>query len=107
MILFQLDQRDDEAGVTGVVAQGVEFDDGTVAMRWLSDPSFPWSDPSSTAIYKSMSDAMKIHGHGGKTVAMVVRGKFDDELGAGKPVRYRVPFENEDGVFPRRAKESE
>lgn len=56
-------QRDvDETGIsgTGVVAQGVEFDDGTVALRWLSEFT-------STAIYARMKDVEKIHGHNGQT----------------------------------------
>jgi hypothetical protein len=62
MRLFQLERAVDETGVsgTGVVAQGVEFDDGTVAMRWLSEHT-------STAIYEHIGDVETIHGHNGAT----------------------------------------
>ena len=59
---FVLRRDEDETGVsgTGVVAQGIEFSDGTVAMRWMVDLR-------STAIYDSIEDVEKIHGHGGRT----------------------------------------
>lgn len=60
--LFALERLEDESGVSGVgeVAQGVVFDDGTCAMRWLTSKA-------STAIYDSIVDLEAIHGHGGKT----------------------------------------
>jgi hypothetical protein len=60
---FNLVRNEDESGVsgTGIVAQGVQFDDGTCAMRWLTEYS-------STAIYNDIVELYKIHGHGGKTV---------------------------------------
>lgn len=60
---FNLVRNEDETGVsgTGIVAQGVEFDDGTCSMRWLTATA-------STAVYNSIVDLDKIHGHGGKTV---------------------------------------
>lgn len=59
---FQLFRIEDETGVsgTGVIVEGVEFSDGSVALRWLSDRT-------STAIYGSIDDVEAIHGHGGKT----------------------------------------
>lgn len=62
MRLFVLVRLEDESGVsgTGRVAQGVVFDDGTCAMRWLTSKA-------STAIYHSIRDLEDIHGHGGKT----------------------------------------
>lgn len=59
---FELHRDSDETGVSGVgvVAQGVEFWDGTVAMRWITDVA-------STAIYNDVSDVEHIHGHNGKT----------------------------------------
>lgn len=66
---FHLERDDDVSGVsgTGVVAEGVEFTDGTAAMRWRTGLS-------STAIYNSTSELEAIHGHGGAT-----RLVFDDE----------------------------
>lgn len=60
--LFELVRFEDETGVsgTGVVADGVEFPDGSVALRWRGDLS-------STAVYSGIPDVIAIHGHGGKT----------------------------------------
>lgn len=60
--LFTLERDVDESGVSGVgvVAEGVEFSDGTCAMRWLTKVT-------SVAVYASMDDLLSIHGHGGKT----------------------------------------
>lgn len=62
MRLFHLYRQVDETGVsgTGVVAQGVEFDDGTIAMRWLSKHT-------STAVYDGVDDVEVVHGHNGAT----------------------------------------
>jgi len=58
-------QRDiDETGVsgTGIVAEGVEFSDGTVALRWTS----AW--PTSVVFHeRGMDSVVAVHGHGGKT----------------------------------------
>lgn len=59
---FALVRDVDSTGIsgTGVVAEGVEFTDGTIAMRWLSEHT-------STAIYRSAADVETIHGHNGET----------------------------------------
>ncbi|MEV0112809.1 hypothetical protein AB0H77_06070 [Streptomyces sp. NPDC050844] len=59
---FTLVRDIDETGVSGVgvIVEGLEFTDGTVALRWLTDTT-------STAIYASTADVETIHGHGGKT----------------------------------------
>lgn len=59
---FVLRRDEDVNGVSGVgvVAQGVEFTDGTVAMRWMGSLR-------STAIYNSIEDVEAIHGHEGRT----------------------------------------
>ena len=36
--------------------EGVEFDDGTVAIRWLTEKG-------STSVWASMDDMLAIHGH--------------------------------------------
>ena len=63
MRMFSVVRTEDVSGVsgTGKVAEGVEFTDGSVAMRWLGDTK-------STVLYDSIVDAIKIHGHGGKTM---------------------------------------
>jgi hypothetical protein len=62
MRLFQLVRDVDISGTsgTGIVAQGVQFDDGTCALRWLTDTS-------STGFYNSIEDLIFIHGHEGAT----------------------------------------
>lgn len=59
---FHLARHEDETGTsgTGVVVEGIEFSDGTIALRWLTDTT-------STAVYASIDDVVTIHGHGGKT----------------------------------------
>ncbi len=59
---FQLVRGDDETGVsgTGVVAEGAEFTNGTVAMTWLSVVN-------SIAFYPNIKVLEAIHGHAGKT----------------------------------------
>lgn len=61
---FVLRRDEDVSGVsgTGVVAQGVEFADGTVALRWLS----AW--PTSVVFHDRGIEAVKaVHGHDGRT----------------------------------------
>ena len=69
MKLFDLVRTVDVSGTsgTGVVAQGVVFDDGTCAMRWLIDTA-------STGFYESMKDLIFIHGHEGATTAKFLEG---------------------------------
>lgn len=45
---------------TGRVAEGFEFEDGVVALRWRSNRA-------STNIYASIEDVIEVHGHGGAT----------------------------------------
>jgi hypothetical protein len=61
---FVLRRNTDVSGVsgTGIVAQGVEFQDGTVALRWMS----AW--PTSVVFHDKGIDAVRaIHGHDGAT----------------------------------------
>ena len=59
---FYLERDEDVAGVsgTGRIAHGVMFDDGRVALRWLTERA-------STATYDHLVDVWRIHGHEGKT----------------------------------------
>ena len=60
MRTFYLVRDVDVSGVsgTGRPAQGVQFDDGTCAMRWLTGVN-------STGFYNSIEDLIFIHGHNG------------------------------------------
>ena len=62
MKLFELQRDVDESGVsgTGVVAQGVIFDNGWCALTWLTKHT-------SVAFYTDINEVIAIHGHGGKT----------------------------------------
>ena len=63
MKIFYLKREEDETGMsgTGRVAQGFVFDNGKVAVTWLSE------HPSVT-IYDNIGEVHAIHGHGGKTM---------------------------------------
>lgn len=61
---FELHRNEDVTGVsgTGVVAEGVEFTDGVVALRWRS----AW--PTSVVFHdKGMAAVEAVHGHSGST----------------------------------------
>lgn len=57
---FVLDRKTDKTGVsgTGIVAEGIEFTDGTCVMNWLRHTR-------STAIYANLRTLEDIHSHGG------------------------------------------
>lgn len=78
MRLFWFDRQVDESKVSGVgkVAQGVEFDDGTCVLRWLTANR-------STAIYANIQELEKIHSHGGQT--KIVWETSDDLVEITKP----------------------
>lgn len=71
---FLLVRHSDPSGVsgTGIVAQGVEFPDGSVALRWSC------SRPS-TAVWGSVEDVRRIHGHNGRTVIRWLDGFRPDD----------------------------
>lgn len=57
-------QRDvDETGVsgTGLIAEGAQFSDGTVVVRWRGE------DASTVVWSRGIRSVIKIHGHDGKT----------------------------------------
>ncbi len=59
---FYFDRQTDVSGMsgTGAVCEGVQFSDGSVVLRWLTSLS-------STTLYRSIEDAIAIHGHQGAT----------------------------------------
>lgn len=64
MRVFNLVRDIDVSGVsgTGVVAEGVEFSDGVVALRWTTE----W--PTSTVLHdRGIDSILAIHGHEGRT----------------------------------------
>ncbi len=62
MRTFTLHRTTDPSGVsgTGLVAEGVEWTDGTVALRWCGDRP-------STVVHDSLEAVKAIHGHDGAT----------------------------------------
>jgi hypothetical protein len=69
---FALIRTVDHTGVSGVgaVADGVEFHDGSVALRWHGEHA-------STVVWSSIEHAIAVHGHDGATTVHW----FDDENG--------------------------
>jgi len=69
MRTFYLQRDEDESGVSGVgkVAEGVEFGDGTVVMRWLVEPNGlnVYGGPG------GLAKVQAVHGHGGKTRVVI------------------------------------
>lgn len=63
MRAFVLQRDEDVTGVsgTGIVAEGIEFSDGVVALRWCV------GEHRSTVIWPGMASVEAIHGHDGKT----------------------------------------
>lgn len=68
---FVLRRDHDHTGVsgTGVVAEGIEFSDGVVALRWLVPPDQPGHGfPTSVVFHDNgIGSVEKIHGHNGAT----------------------------------------
>lgn len=68
---FQLHRDVDVTGVSGkgVVAEGVEFSDGVVVMRWLGEwpTSIVWHD-------RGIESVRYVHGHGGATRLVWIDG---------------------------------
>ncbi|NOL39089.1 hypothetical protein HPO96_02400 [Kribbella sandramycini] len=60
--VFELVRYRDPSGVsgTGVVAEGCEFSDGSVALRWRGD------NPA-TAVWPGLEAVLAVHGHQGAT----------------------------------------
>lgn len=64
---FILRRDVDVTGVTGTgdIAEGVQFSDGTVVLRWKRQPER--AAHSSTAIWPDLESMLAIHGHDSKT----------------------------------------
>lgn len=56
---------------TGVVAEGVLFDNGMGALTWLTD------EPTVTTFVRGVRGIQKLHGHGGKTEVIIEGAKRD------------------------------
>jgi hypothetical protein len=58
-ILLRHEDVHEQSG-EGVVAEGVQFSDGTCAMRWRTTTA-------STCLYNSVEDVQELHGHEGRS----------------------------------------
>lgn len=63
MRMFVLERDEDISGVSGVgtVAEGIEFSDGTVALKWIV------GEHRSMVLWQSIEAVRVIHGHDGHT----------------------------------------
>jgi hypothetical protein len=73
MRLFILQRNEDVSGVSGVgvVAEGIEFTDGTVCLKWIV------GEHRSTVLWESLDSVRAINGHDGRT-QVVYQGPLID-----------------------------
>lgn len=69
---FDLVRRKDVTGIsgTGVVAEGVQFSDGTVVMRWLNTSSSREGVKPTTVVHEDIRSVVELHGHGSSTYVL-------------------------------------
>lgn len=72
---FLLVRKCDLSGVsgTGIVAEGVQFSDGTAVMHWLREPF-------GLNIYTRIEDLLAVHGHSGASCIEWLDGGNDGIL---------------------------
>jgi len=73
---FVLYREEDATGVsgTGVVATGIVWPDGHAALRWKADDL---DAASSTSVWSSVADLLRVHGHGGLSKLFYLDGDGD------------------------------
>lgn len=97
--LWRLMRDDDATGVsgTGHVADVVLWQDGKAAVHWRTATT-------STAIYDSFDDLLKIHGHGGRTRLVPYESSFENaKRCAEMDAMENAPFASIGGVESRTA----
>lgn len=69
---FVLDRQEDQTGIsgTGIVAEGVEFSDGVVALRWIVPEGNPGHGYPTSVVFHDhgIVSVEQIHGHDGRTM---------------------------------------
>jgi len=82
--LFELRRKIDISGVSGIgtVAQGVIFDNGKVALTWLT----PFT---SVTVYENLNHVIAVHGHDGATQIVQI-ADLSDENEFMKPFREKI-----------------
>lgn len=65
---FVLERSEDITGVsgTGIVAEGIAFGDGRVALRWIV------GEHRSTVTWDSLAAVEAVHGHNGATIVKFI-----------------------------------
>lgn len=97
--MFYLKRAEDESGIsgTGRVAQGFVFDNGKVAVTWLSE------HPSVT-VYDNLGEVTAIHGHGGKTEVVMEPDykraygeltSFIENFNLGEVMKEKLPLDSQ------------
>ena len=86
---YYLRRHEDVSGNSGCgrVAQVAEFDDGTAVLHWNRGASS--SGVSSTEVFASVADLLKVHGHDGRSVLEPIG---DQERAHGAQDGIRLPF---------------
>lgn len=78
---FRLIRTVDVTGIsgTGVVAEGIEFSDGTTVVRWLeagvSEQNKARGVAPTTVVHPSVASVLALHGHNGATTVDWVDGE--------------------------------
>lgn len=67
---FYFERTEDVHDYSGIgrVVEGVQFSDGRVVLRWMTDK------PRSTTLWDSIREAIDCHGHDGKTRLVWIDG---------------------------------
>lgn len=92
---FYLERIEDVSGVsgTGRVAQGIEFDDGSVVMQWFTSHK-------SIGLYWSIQHVIDIHGHEGRATVEYTEDNFNisvpgyNNIALEYLTRFREPVDN-------------
>lgn len=66
--IYYLNRKEDLSGCsgTGIVAQFIVFDDDFAALHWFKREN--GSKVTTTTVFQSSEDILKLHGHEGRTV---------------------------------------
>jgi hypothetical protein len=75
MKTYYLRRHEDVSGTSGCgrVAQVAEFDDGAAVLHWNRGANT--SGVSSTEVFASVSDLLRVHGHDGRSVLEPIAGE--------------------------------
>lgn len=77
---------------TGVVAEGVEFEDGTTVLRWLpAGTTRPDRVKPTTVIHESVQSVVNLHGHDNRTWVQFADDIIWPPAGEGRPERLAAP----------------